>query len=177
MVSWQSPSLSSSHTQKAKSIPWRKICSHQTELPWFCPCSPWWKSSLICVHHNGIRLQDAHSPVHLHVIIISRHMSYNTVSINEMCNGHILQINIQSYELQNNKWQASVVHINKTWCQFIVDDPYFMESIIRQSNYPDKCPIKAVSSPICYPHFISVYRLSAKFVATQLARDSWLRNR
>jgi hypothetical protein len=98
-------------------------------------------------------------------------MSYNSVSINEMCNGCILQINIQSYELQNNKWQKSVVHINKTWCDFIVSDPYFMEGIIRHSNYPDKCPITAVSSHICYPYFITVNRLSAMFVATQLAGD------
>jgi len=69
------------------------------------------------------------------------------------------------------------VHINKTWCDFIVSDPYFMEGIIRQSNYPDKCPITAVSSHICYSHFITVYRLSAKFVATKLARDSWIRNK
>jgi hypothetical protein len=66
-----------------------------------------------------------------------------------------LQINIQSYELQNNKWQKSVVHINKTWCDFITSDPYFMEGIIRHSNYPEKCPITAVS---CYvvssAHFI-----------------------
>lgn len=58
----------------------------------------------------------------------------------------MLQVNIQSYELQNNKWQTSVVHINQTWCDFITSDPYFMEGIIRQSNYPDKCPITAVSS-------------------------------
>lgn len=117
-------------------------------------------------------------PLSIHTyIIISRHMSYNTVSINETCNGHILQINIQSYELQNNKWQKSILHINKTWCDFLASKPYFMEDIIRQSNYPDKCPITAVSSHICYPHFIAVYRLSSMFVATELARDSWLRNR
>jgi hypothetical protein len=104
-------------------------------------------------------------------------MSYNTVSINEMCNGHILQINIQSYELQNNNWQKSVVHINQTWCNFLVSDPYFMEGIIRQSNYPDKCPITAVSSYIWYPHFITVNRLSAMFVVTELATDKWLWNR
>jgi len=69
------------------------------------------------------------------------------------------------------------VHINEPWCHLLVRDPYFMEGIIRQSNYPDKCPVTAVSSHICYPHFITVYRLSAMFVATQLARDSWLRNR
>jgi phage terminase large subunit-like protein len=98
-------------------------------------------------------------------------MLYNNVSINEMCNGHILQVNIQSYELQNNKWQASVVHINKTWCDFLTSYAYFMEGIIRQSNYPAKCPIKAVSSHTCYPHFISVCRLSVMFVATELARQ------
>jgi hypothetical protein len=93
-----------------------------------------------------------------------------------MCNGDILQINIQSYELQNNKWQKSVVHINQTWCDFLISDPYFMKSIIRQSNYPDKCPITAVSSLICYPYFISVNRLVVMFVATKLAGDTQLGN-
>ncbi|PNF29595.1 hypothetical protein B7P43_G01631 [Cryptotermes secundus] len=52
-------------------------------------------------------------------------------------------VDIQSYELQSNQWQKSTVHINKTWCEFITSDPYFMEGIIRQSNYPKTCPIKA----------------------------------
>lgn len=72
----------------------------------------------------------------------------------------------------------SSVHINKTWCDFIVNDTYFMEGIIKHSNYPDKCPVTAVSAIyICYPHVITVYRLSGKSVVTEVARDSWLRNR
>ncbi|PSN56886.1 hypothetical protein C0J52_00680 [Blattella germanica] len=53
------------------------------------------------------------------------------------------QIIVQSYELHGNKWDMSGFVINKTWCDFIGNDPYFMEGIIRQSNYPKKCPIQA----------------------------------
>jgi hypothetical protein len=62
----------------------------------------------------------------------------------------MLQINVQSYQMQNNKWVKGAVHINKTWCDFIVNDTYFMQDIISHSNHPSKCPIKAVSLHICY---------------------------
>ncbi|XP_069701369.1 uncharacterized protein [Periplaneta americana] len=50
-------------------------------------------------------------------------------------------INIQSYERRNGEWEQGVVHMNQTWCDFMKDDPYFMESIIQHSNFPKECPI------------------------------------